>query len=186
MLWKLPAKPSGEQPGRKAKVGRKHRRWNPCISALYKFHRDYNYSLLTPNPRKPAELENEDDTKKRLAKFFATIEELRRKHHLAHDHIISFDEKPMWAERHKRKIWRLRGSGPAYVRSQGKEKIRDTVIMITDGAGGKYPLAFNYLGKYQQRIRVPEGYPALVLHTKTAMSNSDFIINSSHGACHHS
>ena len=49
--------------------------------------------------------------------------------------------------------------------------------MITDGAGGKFPLVFNFRGKYQQKIRVPKGYPALVCHTKTAMSNGEFVIH---------
>lgn len=150
-------------------------------SALYQFCHDLQWSLLTQKPRSAKELTKEslEETKERIYRFWDTIAAFRtdEQNPIKPDNIISFDEKPMWAERHsKRKIWRPRASGPAYVASGGREKLRDTVIMITDGSGRKYPLVFNFRGKYQRKVHVPKGFPTLVCHTKTAMSNSDFII----------
>ena len=81
--------------------------------ALYRFRHDLAWSLLTvtPNPRRESELgpENEARTKGLLLDFFGMIERCRTEHGIKAANIISFDEKPMWAERHTQKIWRKKG-----------------------------------------------------------------------------
>jgi hypothetical protein len=90
-------------------------------STLYRFRHEMAYSLLTVNPRRSADLDHEPEIKADILRFFDMIER-HRKSGIECKNIISWDENPMWAERHKGNIWRPKGSGPEYYTSGAKGK----------------------------------------------------------------
>ena len=64
---------------------------------------------------------------------------------------------------------------PAFVRTFGKTRQRETVILPTCADGRKLPIIFLFHGKSQLKVIVPAGRPCLVLFTKTAMINGDVL-----------
>jgi hypothetical protein len=62
------------------------------------------------------------------------------------------------------------------VRSFGKLRQRETVILPSCGDGRKLPIVFIFHGTLQLPVAVPLGRPCLVIFTKTAMMNGSALL----------
>ena len=138
----------------------------PSSEFVRKFlHRD-GQSLHSVIPRSSYELDNTEQVEKQIRAFWVAVHYL----HLAWKNWMSLDEKPLFLERFRRRIWRKVGL-PAFVRSFGKTRQRETVILPSLGDGRKLPIIFLFHGTLQLKVVVPHGYPCLF--TNTANINSD-------------
>jgi hypothetical protein len=141
---------------------------------LWNLRQKEAFSLMKQHPLGSLELDNEVELEAAVRAMWQYNHVLCVDHGVLPHNTIFVDEKPVVQEKHDDQlIWRLRGSGPAFVRTHGKDKVRFTVILPFTASGFKFSLTVLFPGPNQLRVKVLEGYPVLVIFTPTAMMNSD-------------
>jgi hypothetical protein len=145
---------------------------------LQTFRKEINYSLHRAALRSTAEVEQEDKLEQKIHELWDWLK-AKREAGLELSNIITFDEKPVFVERFRRLIWREKNSGPATVKSQGKTRQRETVILPSKSCmrNNKFPIIWLFHGKKQKKVKVPAGYPTLVLFTETATMNGHALVH---------
>jgi hypothetical protein len=144
-------------------------------SFLQTFRKKHGYSLHKAVLRKAKEIEEEKQVEAKIISLWRWVKE-QREGGLSLSAMLTFDEKPVFCERYHRLIWRPVGSGPAYVRSEGKTRCRETVILPSCANGRKLPIIWIFKGKYQKKVKVPANCPTLVLFTKSGMMNGSALV----------
>jgi len=133
---------------------------------------DQGYSLRSARPRSRDELD-EESIKASILLFWQEWEKLLENEGFDLAHLLAFDEKPLWTERFRRRIWRKLDVRVAVVKSEGKTRTKETIILPSLANGKKLPPIFIFHGTKQQRVKVPDGMPAMVIFNKSAMQSSD-------------
>jgi hypothetical protein len=153
--------------------------------SLSRFREKAGFTLLAQDPIKPRSF-SDDLIEKSVREVWKLSEQLRSPDTGRDlDDFIWFDEKPLWVERHKRKVWKTKRrvfGSPAeqqhqrgFVKDEGRTRQRETVILPASFTGRKFPILFNFHGLKQLKVPVHKDYPALVLFTPTAMANTEVL-----------
>lgn len=140
----------------------------PSASFVRSFLHHNNQSLHTVIPRSSFEIDDSKQVEEQIRALWAEVQSLS----LPWSNWVSFDEKPLFLERFRRRVWRPVAM-PAFVRTFNKTRQRETVIFPTCADGRKLPIIFLFHGTKQLKVKVPIGCPCLVLFTKTAMISGD-------------
>ena len=62
------------------------------------------------------------------------------------------------------------------VKGHNKTRQRETVCLPSRSSGRRLPIIWIFHGVYQKKVKVPDGFPCLVVFTESGMVNSEALI----------